>query len=47
MIALADAVFIYGAYGITAVVLGVLAVGVIRRGRDLAAKADDDDMYWK
>jgi len=37
---------IIGSYVFTFVVIGAFALGVIRRGRRLADRVDDEHKYW-
>jgi heme exporter protein CcmD len=46
LLAMQNAGFIFGSYGITAVVVAGLAWRVVKRGRQLGAQVDDADKYW-
>lgn len=46
VLAIADAVFIVGAYAITFAVVGVYAWRILRGGRRLADHVDDEQKYW-
>jgi hypothetical protein len=46
VIAMEDAGFILGSYAITFAVVGAFAWRVIRGGRRLADRVDDDRKYW-
>ena len=46
IVAMQDAGFIIGSYVITFAVVGGFAVRMLRSGRRLADRIDDDDKYW-
>ena len=46
ILALQDAGFILGSYAITFAVIGAFTWRVLRDGRRLAERIDDDDKYW-
>ena len=46
VLAMEDAGFVIGSYVITFAVVGALAWGIVRRGRQLAPQVDDADKYW-
>jgi len=46
LVAMDDAGFILGSYAITFAVIGAFAWRVIRGGRRLADRVDDDRKYW-
>jgi heme exporter protein CcmD len=46
LIAMQDAGYIVGSYGLTLVVIAGFTWRVLRGGRRLADQVDDDDKYW-
>ena len=46
MIAMQDAGFILGSYGVTFLTVGAFAWRAIRHGRRLGEQIDDTDKYW-
>ncbi|HEY5663473.1 MAG TPA: heme exporter protein CcmD [Ilumatobacter sp.] len=46
IVAMEDAGFILGSYGLTFAVIGLFAWRVLRTGRRLADRVDDHDKYW-
>lgn len=46
VLAMEDAGFILGSYGLTFAVVGGFAWGVVRAGRKLSDQVDDEHKYW-
>ena len=46
LVAMDNAGYILGSYALTFVVIAGFAVRVLRGGRRLADRIDDDDKYW-